>query len=248
MIVACSQCGAKITIEDGKRFITCPFCRSSLLVEKDRTFECFYLEHRRNDIWARAFLLSQLKDAGITDEPKGLTIEFSYFPIWHITHSDGVSFAQPAAHTAHTEISSFRIPAGDLIYYDREKDDLGETAEPTIPPEAATHWTKGDRDQIDGLTRLWLVYLPIYFFSFTIDGVRHKASIIGDSTRIYSDAVKEFSKEKSNYRPLVFFTLTFLVCLVFGFIFSDSILMQVSVIVGAMIVFMLISPLILRND
>ncbi|MBN1883708.1 MAG: hypothetical protein JW885_16215 [Deltaproteobacteria bacterium] len=248
MIVACSQCGAKIDIEDGRRFITCPFCRSSLLVEKDRTFECFFLEHKRNDIWAKVFLLSQLKDAGIDDEPKDLAIEFSYFPIWHITHSDGVSFTQPAAHTTHTEISSFRIPAGDLIYYDREKDDLGETAEPTIPPEAATHWTKGDRDSLNGLVRLWLIYLPIYFFSFTIDGVRHKASIIGDAARVYSDAVKEFSREKRNYRPLVFFIITFLVCLILGFVFSGSLLMQISVIVGAMIVFLLSSPLVLRNN
>jgi|GEM_PF-1812750 len=248
MIVACSQCGAKITIEDGRRFITCPFCRSSLLVEKDRTFECFYLEHQRNDIWARAFLLSQLRDAGVDADPKDLTIQFSYFPIWHITHSDGVSFTQPAAHTTHTEISSFRIPAGDLIYYDREKDDLGETAEPTILPDAATHWTKGDRDQIDGLTRLWLVYLPIYFFSFSVDGTRHRASIIGDSTRVYSDALTHFTKEKTNVRPLIFFTATFVTCLLFGFIFSESILLQISVIVGTMVVFMLFSPLILRNS
>ena len=248
MIVACSQCGAKIDIEDGRRFIICPFCRSSLLVEKDRTFECFYLEHKRNDIWAKAFLLSQMKDAGIADEPKDLTIGFAYFPIWHITHSDGVSFTRPAAHTTHTEISSFRVPAGDLIYYDREKDDLGETAEPAIPPEAATHWTKGDRDSVNGLVRLWLVYLPIYFFSFKIDGVQHKASIIGDFARIYSDAVKEFTRERTSYRPLVFFALTFLVCLILGIIFSDSLLMQAVVIVGAMILFMLSSPLILRND
>jgi hypothetical protein len=188
-----------------------------------------------------------LKDAGIDDEPKNLTLSFSYFPIWHITHSDGVSFTQPAAHTTHTEISSFRIPAGDLIYYDREKDDLGETEDPSIPPEAATHWTKGDRDQVNGLTRLWLIYLPIYFFSFSVGGTRHKASIIGDSTRVYSDAVSSFSKEKTDYRPLIFFITTFLVCLILGFLFSDSVLMQAAVIGGAMVLFMLFSPLILRN-
>jgi DNA-directed RNA polymerase subunit RPC12/RpoP len=205
MIIVCSQCGAKITTEKEKRFLTCPFCRSSLILEKDRTFACFYLQHKRNDQWARGALLARLSRAGYRETLGNIKIDFRYFPVWHITHTDGTTRTQPGAQTLHTEISSVRIPAGDLKYVEEHSSSGEKFPPPTIHPDAASLWTKDVGREMESIERLWLMYLPVYFMDFTLDGTYHRGSLVGETTTIYSDTLPSLQGKRTPAGLSIFF-------------------------------------------
>lgn len=243
MKVVCSQCGAKIEYDYKRRFIKCPFCGSSLIVERDRTFECFFLEHTRNDIWVKAVLTTRLTKAGITGAPESLKIEFHYFPVWHLTIEDGSAKTMPGAQTIHTEISSIKIPAGDLTNFEEGKSSLPGLIIPTVKPEAAFHWTGSEAcfepaDKVemeDGVVRLWLIYLPIYFIAFNIDGFEYRASLVGESTNIYSDTLPDIGSKKTLYGPLIFFTFCLSVFIALGILIKDPIIRVIAIGIGAFI-------------
>ncbi len=224
MIVTCSQCGAKIKIDKDKRFLTCTHCRSSLILERDRTFQCFFLEHARNDIWASGALSARLKQNKIRSAPKDIKIDFRYFPVWHITFHDGTTKTQPGAKTIHTEISSVKIPAGDLKYFEEGIFPGEKVSPPTIEPEMASLWTRDEGESDRNVERLWLVYLPIYFIDFGLDGAVHHALLAGESTRIYSDTLPAVGGDKVDYRPIIFFTFAFGIFITLGTIFSSPLI------------------------
>jgi DNA-directed RNA polymerase subunit RPC12/RpoP len=245
MIVKCSQCGAKIKLEKAKRFFTCTHCRSSLILERDRTFQCFFLEHHRSDSWATGSLAARLAQNNIRSIPKDIRIDFRYFPVWHITFRDGTTKTQPAAKTIHTEISSVKIPAGDLKYFEEGIFPDEKASAPTIEPETASLWTRDEGDKGD-VERLWLVYLPIYFIDFALDGTVHHASLIGESTRIYSDTLPAVGGAGVDYRPFIFFAFAFGIFITLGILFPSP-LIKVIVIGTAAIVFILISKWVIRR-
>lgn len=246
MIVLCSQCGAKIEIYKDKKFLTCPYCRSSLILERDRTFECLFLEHSKNDIWASGALLSRLKQSGIRSVPKDIKIDFRYFPVWHITFHDGTTKTQPGAKTIHTEISSVKIPAGDLKHFEEGRFPHEKVSPPTIKQEMASLWTRDLGESDRNVERLWLVYLPIYFMDFKLDGAVHHALLAGESTRIYSDTLPSVGGDKIDYRPIIFFTFAFGIFITLGLLFSSPLTKGIAIGTAAAI-FILISKRIIEK-
>jgi DNA-directed RNA polymerase subunit RPC12/RpoP len=246
MKLSCSQCGAKLEIDSFKRFLHCPYCQSSLVVEKDRTVECYILKHIRNDIWVKGVFRAWLKKSGTHGDIEGSRIEFKYFPVWHATLDDGQTITQPAANTLHTEISSVKIPAGDIKYFDNDTS-LSLVIQPSIRHEAATGWTMDIHDQKKEVKRLWLVYLPIYFIDYQINGERHRVSIVGESTRIYSDTAAISENYKIPVKNLVFFGIAFGTFLFLGFLFSTNIFIKAGAIAVAAVLFSVAAKFYLKK-
>ncbi len=246
MILSCSQCGAKLEIDSFKRFLHCPYCQSSLVVEKDRTVECYILKHIRNDLWVKGVFRAWLKKAGTDGDAKDIRIEFKYFPVWHATLEDGQAITQPAAKTLHTEISSVKIPAGDIKYFD-ENTSLSEILQPSIQHEAATGWTMDIHEEKKEVKRLWLVYLPIYFIDYQMGGDHHRVSIVGESTRIYSDTAAMFDAYKIPVKNLVFFGAAFGTFLFLGFLFSTNIFIKAGTIAIAAVLFSVAAKFFLKK-
>lgn len=246
MILTCSQCGAKLKIDIFKRFINCPYCKSSLVVEQDRTVKCYILRHIRNDLWIKGVLRSWLKKAGLEGSAEDIKIDFKLFPIWHTTFEDGQTITQPAAKTAHTEISSIKIPAGDLKFFD-ENMSFTEVVTPSIRHEAATVWTTDTHEKHREINRLWLVYLPIYFIDYNMDGEHHRTSIVGESTKVYSDTTATYGDYKVPMKNLVLFLFAFGTFLILGFSISEDIFIRGLSTAAAALFFSVVSWFYLRR-
>ncbi|MBN1573126.1 MAG: hypothetical protein JW984_08020 [Deltaproteobacteria bacterium] len=246
MILTCSQCGAKIKIDQFKRFLTCPYCKSSLVVERDRTVECYVLRHGRNDIWVRGVIRGWFKRTGVEEDVEEIRIDFKLFPVWHASFENGQTVTQPAAKTLHTEISSVKIPAGDLKAFDRDTS-LIEVMTPDVSHEAAAVWTTDTHDEKREVKRLWLVYLPIYFIDYRENGERHRASVVGESTKIYSDTKAVVDPYKIPVKHLIFFTAAFATFLILGFSISEDILIRGISMAAAALLFSAASWFYLRK-
>jgi DNA-directed RNA polymerase subunit RPC12/RpoP len=201
MIVGCSQCGAKIDRRDENRFFTCPFCRSSLVLEGGRSFACLIMEHDAGDAWIRGLFSERLESVGAAAGPGGPRVVFAYYPFWFIRMDDGTSIVRPAVHMPNPELSSIKVPPGRLKYFD-EADPPGAGVVPyTVPLEAVFG---GEGERIGSVRHIDLVYLPVYSTRCTHNGIHHTASVVGDGPRVYSTLPSPPGKT-SSMRPLVFF-------------------------------------------
>ena len=231
MIVRCSQCGAAINRTDERRFFTCPFCRSSLVLEGGRSFACLVMEHNRHDAWVRALFSERLQSSGKSDGLKDGPVEFSYYPFWFIRTADGLSFARPAAHTPYPELSSVKVPPGRITYLDEANPPPGAIVPFTIPPEAVFG---GEGERVGAVDKIDLIYLPIYSAGFSYGRASHTASIVGDSPRVYSTLAPTASKTASA-RPLIFFLVVFLVMVLAGYLCDETVSKAAAVGIVALI-------------
>jgi len=239
MIVGCSQCGAKIDRRDENRFFTCPFCRSSLVLEGGRSFACLIMEHNGNDAWVRALFSERLETTGADNGPGTLHIGFTYYPFWFIRMTDGTAFARPAAHMTHPELSSIKVPPGRLKFFDEADPPAAGVVPNTIPLEAVYG---GEGERIGSIRRIDLVYLPVYSARCTRGGTPHTVSVVGDGPRVYS-TLPPPTERAISARPLVFFGMVLVAMILAGLLF-DGILPKAAAVLAVSVVAAVLSPVI----
>ncbi len=231
MIVGCSQCGAKIDRTDERRFFACPFCKSSLVLEGDRTFGRLIMRHAPNDLWAKGVFLQRLTDAGVARADADIGVEFSYVPFWMIRRTDGTVTAALAAKISSMELGPVKVPPGRLVFFEENSRPTATVVDPTIPPEAVI--AAGD------VRRLDLVYLPLYAMrSFGGRGT-YTGWLVGDSSRVYSDTIP-VPKSTIPIRPLVFFAGAACLFVVAGLLF-DEIIYRAAAIGAAALICLIVS-------
>jgi hypothetical protein len=238
MIVGCSQCGAKINRRDERRFFSCPYCASSLVLEGGRLFACFIMEHERNDLWARALFFERLRGAGIAAGHGKAAVELSYIPFWVIGRHDGSITAHPAAEKCDPGLASIKVPPGRLVFYEESS----RPNAPVIPLSVSLDQVIGDEASKD-LGRVDLVYLPVY--SVQSDGAygRHAVTLVADSSRLYSGTVPA-GKHEISIRPLLFFAAAAALFAAAGFLIHD-VYWRAAAITAEGLALIIVSPLII---
>ncbi len=201
MIVRCSQCGARINRRDERRFFTCPFCASSLVLEGDRSFACLIMEHERNDLWAKAAFHERLVKAGIGKNGGAITVTLAYVPFWVVRRIDGTVNAYPASETAYTGPSSLKVPPGRLTFFD----ETSHPGAPVVSPTVSLGAVLGAEEE-KTLGRIDLTYLPVYSMRAHGAGAGHSCVLVADSSRIYSATVP-LRERTIHARPLIFFLI-----------------------------------------
>lgn len=174
----CTQCGGELHPEEGQIFLNCPFCGTSVFLDKSRVVFHYYLaptltaeqvlgELRR---WmSGAQTVKDLdKKAQVTQQ------DFQYFPLWYFRWAKGANGGvlnsvetidlEPAAATSVTEIRSLAIPAGDLKPYDSSLDT--QSAPPNVSADAALQWLQQRIGLVD-VKETSLVHVPVFFFKYT---------------------------------------------------------------------------------
>jgi hypothetical protein len=167
----CSQCGGELHPDEGRIFLICPYCSSSVYLDKSRVVFHWSLAPTLDEGKARAALMRWMAgNQTVKDLDKKATISsvaFEYFPMWYIRHrqpdgSETVSLT-PAAATSITEIQRMNLPAGDLQKYDPSLDSQAHT--PSVPLEAALSWLGEQENQ--QIQEQSLVHIPVYTFKYS---------------------------------------------------------------------------------
>jgi DNA-directed RNA polymerase subunit RPC12/RpoP len=147
----CSQCGGELYPDEGQIFITCPYCTSTVYLDKSRVVFHWYIAPTLDPAQARAALnrwMAGNQTVKDLDEKSQVTgQDFAYFPVWYFREKDGGRDQirlEPAAATSVTELRTISLPAGDLRRY--EDSVRAESLEPTVPLDTAQGWlTQQDR-------------------------------------------------------------------------------------------------------
>jgi DNA-directed RNA polymerase subunit RPC12/RpoP len=174
LVFHCSQCGGELYPDEGQVFITCPYCSSTVYLDKSRVVFHWYIAPTLDLSQARAALnrwMAGNQTVKDLDEKSQLTgQEFAYFPVWYFREKDGGKDQirlEPAAATSVTELRTISLPAGDLRRY--EDSVRAESLEPTVPLDTAQGWLtqQGSDRRLGEIAETSLVHIPIYTFKYS---------------------------------------------------------------------------------
>lgn len=182
----CTQCGGELHPDQGQIFLTCPFCSSTVYLDKSRVVFHWYLAPTLDESKAQGALARWMAgNQTVKDLDKKASLgerSFSYFPVWYIkvrtAQGAEAIYLQPAAATSVTELKQIRLSAGDLRRYEPELD--AQAQEPSVPLLAALDWLEQERNLSAGqILESALVHLPVYSFKYTYNGDVYTALVEG---------------------------------------------------------------------
>jgi DNA-directed RNA polymerase subunit RPC12/RpoP len=217
-VVSCAQCGGELHPDEGQIFLTCPYCSSTVYLDKSQVVFHWYLAPTLDEQKARGALASWMagnqtvKDLDQKASVQGGT--FEYFPLWYFKRrrSDRQEeiILEPAAATSVSEISSLKIPAGDLRKYNPSLD--SQAHPPSVPLETALGWlSENNAIPADEIIEKSLVHLPLYTFKYTYRSQTYTALVEAGTGGIFANIFP--AKAEMPYRLVGGLTAAVFLCL-----------------------------------
>ncbi|MBN1147607.1 MAG: hypothetical protein JXA78_10155 [Anaerolineales bacterium] len=175
-LIHCTQCGGELHPDEGQIFLTCPYCNSTVYLDKSRVVFHWYLAPTLDQEKARASLArwmagnQTVKD--LDQKSKITAVSFEYFPVWYfkrrLAGGREEILLEPAAATSVSEIRNVRLPAGDLRKYDERLD--SQARQPSVPLQAALDWLAERQVSQKEIAEQALVHIPLFTFKYTYGG------------------------------------------------------------------------------
>ncbi len=189
----CSQCGGELHPDEGQIFLTCPYCSSTVYVDKTRVVFHWYLAPTFNESQARASLARWMAgNQTVKDLDKKASLagqSFEYFPIWYFKQRrpDGKEaiLLELAAASSVSELKRLNIPAGDLRKYDSSVE--SQSRMPTVPLQAAEQWLGERRVPANEIAERGLVHIPLYSYKYTYQGKPYTALVEAGTGQVYAN-------------------------------------------------------------
>jgi ribosomal protein S27AE len=190
----CPQCGGELLADHGQVFLTCPYCKSTVYLDKSQVVFHWYLTPTLQENQARGALArwmagnQTVKD--LDKKSQVVSSSFSYFPLWYFKKRDTKGqeriYLEAAAAISVSELRNLRLPAGDLKRYD---DTIAAQAQtPSVPLATALGWLR----EHHGIGRAEvqeqaLVHVPIFTFKYIYEGVPFTAIVEGATGIVFAN-------------------------------------------------------------
>jgi predicted RNA-binding Zn-ribbon protein involved in translation (DUF1610 family) len=214
-ILSCTQCGGELHPDEGQIFITCPFCSSTVYIDKARVVFHWYVAPTLDAAQAQAALRRWMTGShtvkDLDDKSEIGAPAFEYFPLWvfKLRGQDGREEIRlvPAAATAVSEITHLNLPAGDLRKYNQDIE--AQSLAPSVPLQAAREWTQTAPGNAP--TEQSLVHVPIYTFKYTYRGAAYTALVEGATGSVFANLYP--AKSEARYLTAGLLTALVYLCL-----------------------------------
>jgi hypothetical protein len=217
-VVTCAQCGGELHPDEGQIFLTCPYCSSTVYLDKSQVVFHWYLAPTLDEQKARGALASWMAgNQTVKDLDKKASVlggSFEYFPLWLFKHRNPNRqeeiVLEPAAATSVSEIRSLDIPAGDLRKYDPALD--SQAHPPSVPLQAALSWVKEHKGfPADEIVEKSLVHLPLYSFKYRYNEHEYTALVEAGTGGVFANIYP--AKAEMPYRVVGGLTAAVFLCL-----------------------------------
>jgi len=192
-VFPCTQCGGELHPDEGQIFLTCPYCESTVYLDKSRVVFHWYLASTLDEGKARSNLArwmggnDTVKDLDRKSKLSGSAFEF--FPFWYFKTRDPSGkesiWLEPAAATSVSELKKINIPAGDLRKYDDTI--TSQVHDPTVPLPTVTEWLTPRLPAKSEIIETALVHIPIYTFKYVYKGETYTTIVEGATGGVFAN-------------------------------------------------------------
>ncbi len=190
--LTCSQCGGVLTPAEGEIFITCPYCRATVYLDKSRVVFHWAITPTVDEQAAQANLRRWMAgNQTVKNLDRKATLAeqtFQYFPLWHIKVAQAeqeIVYLEPATATSITEIKRLVIPAGDLNPYRSELD--AQAVPPDVPYQAVVKHMEERGIKSHTIREAALVHMPLYTLKYIFEGRRYTAIVEAASGQVFAN-------------------------------------------------------------
>lgn len=192
-ILHCTQCGGELHPDEGQVFLTCPYCNSTVYLDKAQVVFHWYVAPTLDQTDVRAALARWMSgNQTIKDLDKKSSIsevDFNYFPLWYFKlgrpGKQEQIILRPAAATATSEIRNIRLPAGDLRRYTQEIE--SQSVPPSVPLATARQWVTDEFGTGFEFLEQALVHVPLYTFKYNYTGVTYTAIVEAATGEVFAN-------------------------------------------------------------
>ncbi len=188
----CSQCGGEIQQDEGHVFVTCPFCESTIYIDKSQVVFHWYVDPTLKPDDANSTLFRWMTGnqtvKNLDKKARLISKEFLFFPMWYfkvrVKGNGEAIILQPAAATSISELKNLKIPAGDLIKY--EEKISSDALPPTVPLEAARDWVNENGFQGE-MAESFLVHIPIFVIKYMYQNHIYTAVVEASTGKVFAN-------------------------------------------------------------
>jgi DNA-directed RNA polymerase subunit RPC12/RpoP len=191
--LTCTQCGGELHPDEGQAFVTCPYCSSTVYVDKSRVVFHWYLAPTLDEAKARGALArwmagnQTVKDLDKKSRVTG--ISFGYFPVWLFKRRTAAGkeeiYLEPAAATSVSELKTLKLPAGDLKNYTPSLD--ADALSPSVPLQAATSWLEGRGVPSGEIAEQALVHIPLFTVKYIFQNKTYTAIVEAGTGGVFAN-------------------------------------------------------------
>lgn len=209
MKIKCAECGADVEISIAEAFIQCPYCDSTLYLDRARTFMHFLLKPVVSATRAKDLLFDEWKQNELKPLPVR-EIRGKLLPFWRVK-TGGTGETIPAFPPPHGPLTRYRLPAAEAEFFTEtprgfEKVDCSEAS--------SAHW-EGETD----LKAFNLFHVPFFEVETGSDKGLYKVWIDAVSGKVFYDESPPSLESGISTRFWFVMIALFLVFTAEGFIF-----------------------------
>jgi len=227
MQIKCTQCGADVDVQQDETFIECPYCASSLFLDKRKVVFHYVIANNFKPNEAEGNLKRWMAgNHTVKDLDKKSQIaktSFYYFPVWYFKTKDSSGdriYIQPAASTSVSEIKKIDIPAGALKFYDQKQYNENEMVQPDVLYESAQKWLQDSGVDLNTISEAALVHIPFYQFYYTFNNHTYTSLVESSSGEVYANIYP--AKSEAPFRILfglsiAAYVITSIICFVLAY-------------------------------
>ncbi len=192
MQVKCTQCGAGVDLEEGSRFVVCPFCSSALYLDRSQVVFHFVASATIDQEEAKGTLRRWM--AG-NETVKHLDVhaeirheELLYFPMWRFVVAEPGGereYSQPASSFSISEIKSIPLSGGNLKFFSPSEFSGVTLKPPEVLLDSAIQWLQNQSGvQKESIREKNLIHIPFYLFKYQYKGVLYQSVVDAISGRV----------------------------------------------------------------
>jgi hypothetical protein len=214
MAFSCAHCGGSLDLTPEARFGVCPFCGSSVYLDRSKAVLHLVAGLTLDEAKGKARLQSWM--AG-NDTVKGLeqtaVVEppaLVYFPLWRFvsgTQGGERQWCEPARASTVAGLREISLSGSALRHATPEDVASLPLPEPEVRLESAIEWLAGKGVSRSDIRETSLVHLPLYEFGYSWGGRSWKAAVDGASGRVLVSSYPAKSEA-----PYAFVTALALAC------------------------------------
>ena len=241
-VLHCTQCGGELHPDEGQIFITCPYCNSTVYLDKSQVVFHWYLaptiDQREAGSSLARWMAGNETVKDLDQKSKVVNVAFEYFPVWYFKRRSGGReeiLIEPAAATSVSEIRRLKLPAGDLRKYEVSLD--SQARAPSVPLQAAIGWLQERQVQQSEIAEQALVHIPLYTFKYSYRNNTYTAIVEAATGGVLANIFP--AKAEAPYRAIGCLTAAVFLCLalfpLFGYAYngSDGSLIGIGICLGA---------------
>jgi hypothetical protein len=194
----CASCDAELPVEPDRRFVDCPHCNASSILDLGGAATCFALKETVDHDGARDRLMAWLRTHEVRDGVEIVEARRLLVPYW-VLGSSAAGWATLASERADLPLPrSGRAPAGQLEHVDPDEGhEAAEVLEPTMPLAAArAHFAA--RQGGDAATSL--VFVPFLQLAYTFRGASYEAFVDIASGEVHGSLWPRVGRAKHELR------------------------------------------------